>query len=430
MNLLGKMFRLVFRLILPTKVYSSLADKISRTKAALNCTKELKTFWKILKIVLLPISFLLSFLVAIVKTVFIWVLPQKVYSDFRYILKMFYLDITQRKLGLKLAWKRVLLCYELFTKGAEKRVSYGEKNPDITFYVVRPYYFVSPNELLTHPQHLLFYYYLVLHKISNAINNGWVPIVDFENYEGLLYFAEEKPIHGTKNAWEYFWEQPSTYTLKEVYQSKNVILSTRNAVDYKWIPPTVIKHPFQKYATELTARCPRYARLIPFNTPTRQYIDDWQAKLFPEGSRVLGVIYRSTSYGSEATPNKSHPVQPSLISLSKKARDLLKKYDMEYIYFVNEEEKNVQYMRDEFGERLIILPRKRYEDYHQFSPEDPNPLYVLGQRYPTNLSYLTEIALLSRCTGLVGAMSSGTRAALIWNQGLYEVTEIIDLGLW
>ena len=87
-------------------------------------------------------------------------------------------------------------------------------------------------------------------------------------------------------------------------------------------------------------------------------------------------------------------------------------------------------MTQSFGEKLIVLPRARYENFHEFSPEDPNPLYVFGQRYPTNLSYLTEIALLSRCTGLLGAMSSGTRAALIWNHDQYEVKQIVDLGLW
>ena len=144
---------------------------------------------------------------------------------------------------------------------------------------------------------------------------------------------------------------------------------------------------------------------------------------------MLGVVYRSTSYGSEETANHSHPVQPQLKALIKRAKKALIDQEMDYIYFVNEEEKNVECMREAFGEQLIVLPRRRYT-YYGFSEENPNPLYQLGERYNTNISYLTEIAWLSKCNGILGAMSSGTRAAIIWNQGQYDYMEIIDLGLW
>ena len=427
MGILGKVFSLFLNLIFPEKISGIIMNRLERSKKVLTSNLELRIFWRVL---FFPIVLPVSLLVGLAKMIVIWVLPNRVYHDFRYILYQFYKDITARKMGLKLAWKRACLCYELFTKGKEEYASFGEKNPDITFYVIRPYYYVAPNELLTHPQHLLYYYYLVLQKISYAVKNHWMPVVDWEHYDGLLYFAEEEPIHGTKNAWEYFWEQPSPYSLDEVYQSKNVILSTRNSIDYGLIPPTVMKRPFNKYAEGLAMRCARYAQLTPFNEYTEKYIQDYQTSLFPENKRILGVVYRSTSYGQEETPNKSHPVQPSLSALIVKVKKLMQQHQMEYVFFVNEESKNVEHMREVFGDKLIVLPRPRYENFHTFTPEDPNPLYVLGQRYPTNLGYLTEIALLSRCTGLVGAMSSGTRSAIIWNQGKYEVLEIIDLGLW
>ena len=427
MKWISKLLMMIPCLILPQKLVTPFKNRVTRTKNELTKNLELRIFWRVL---FFPIVLPISLFAALLKSILIFVLPSDLYSGLLFSCKSFLGDIVDKHMSLSLACKRQSLRNELFLKGREEKRSYGNCNPDVIFYVIRPYYFVAPNELLTHPQHLLYYYYLILQKISYAVKNGWTPVVDFEHYDGLLYFAESEPVHGTKNAWEYFWKQPSPYTLEEVYQSKNVILSTRNSIDYGLIPPTVMVRPFQKYADQLATRCSRYALLTPFNEYTQNYIDTWQEKLFPSGKRILGVVYRSTSYGREQTPNKSHPVQPSLASLAVKAKRLMKQYEMDYIYFVNEEEKNVQDMKDIFGDKLIVLPRLRYENFHEFTPEDPNPLYVLGQRYPTNLSYLTEIALLSRCTGLLGAMSSGTRAAIIWNQDQYEVKQIVDLGLW
>ena len=59
-----------------------------------------------------------------------------------------------------------------------------------------------------------------------------------------------------------------------------------------------------------------------------------------------------------------------------------------------------------------------------------NPMYYDGNRYQTNLDYVTEIALLSRCDTLIGSMSSGMRTALIWNAQKYEHTYVFDKGLW
>lgn len=427
MSLIKKTIVTVLKFILPSNVWIYLEEKFKQTKKAMTGTAELRIFWRV---VFFPILLLIGLIGAVVKMTLIWILPKELNDGLGYMYGQFLSDCFEKRLGLNLAIKRLKLTTELFTKGAEKRVTFGEENPDKTFYVIRPYYYVAPNELLTHPQHLLFYYYLILHKIAYAVNNKWIPIVDFENYEGLLYFAEPEPVHGTKNAWEYFWKQPSEYTLDEVYRSKNVVLSTRNSRDYPYIPPTLMKRPFDQYAKDLANRCSSYVKYTELEETTEEYIADWQRKLFPKRGRILGVVYRSTSYGSEKTPNSSHPVQPSLVNLVKRVREIMAQQEMEYVFFVNEEEENVQFMKDEFGEKLIVLPRKRYSHFHEFTEEDPNPLYVFGQRYPTNLSYLTEIVLLSRCTGLVGAMSSGTRAAIIWNGNKYEYMEIIDLGLW
>ncbi|MCM0707753.1 hypothetical protein NBH08_22965 [Faecalicatena sp. BF-R-105] len=427
MGILGKFISVLLHIILPPRIREAVLNRIERTKTVLTSNLELRIFWRIL---FFPIVLPLSLLMAAMKTLMIWVFPSKVYNDLRYICYQIYTDVSSRNTGIRLAWKRACLCYELFTKGAEKHMSYGEKNPEITFYVIRPYYFLEPNEFIyRNVANLLTQYYYCLQKLSYAVENGWVPVVDWQNY-GMMPHSEEFPVNGTSNAWEYYWQQPSSYSLEEVYQSKNVILSTRNIGQFGYIPNCAMAPPFMQYATGLVQKCPQYASLFPFNQPTLQYIEDAHRRLFPEGKRVLGVVVRGASYGRSGTPYGSHPVQVGMKELIRTVKNYCGQWEMDYVFFVNEMQELVETMQDAFQDRLIVLPRMRD---HIDRPADgitKNPMYYPGNRYQTNLDYITEIALLSKCTSLIGSMSSGMRSALIWNAGDYENVLIFEKGLW
>ena len=139
MGILGKFISVLLHIILPQRIREAVLNRIERTKTVLTSNLELRIFWRIL---FFPIVLPLSLLMAAMKTLMIWVFPSKVYNDLRYICYQIYTDVSSRNTGIRLAWKRACLCYELFTKGAEKHMSYGEKNPEITFYVIRTYYFL------------------------------------------------------------------------------------------------------------------------------------------------------------------------------------------------------------------------------------------------------------------------------------------------
>lgn len=427
MGIFGKAVWMFINLILPKPIRQPILNRIERTKRALTSTPELRLLWKI---VLFPIRLILSLLGALVKTFLLWVMPTKMYNDNIFLLKQFYMDVASKHMDISLAWKRMQLTHELFTKGAEKRMSYGKRNPDKTFYIIRPYYFLEPNELIyRNVANLLTQYYYALQKLSYALENGWIPVVDWENY-GMMPHSEEYPVNGTMNAWEYYWQQPSEYPLEEVYQSKNVILSTRNIGQYGYIPNCAMKPPFEEYAEKIVEQCPKYASRIHFCKNTERYIEAAYKNLFPEGKRILGVLLRGSSYGVHSTQNGSHPVQVGIKELIRTSRKYIEEWKMDYIFFVNEMQEMVDIMQETFGPQLIVLPRMRD---HMERPADgivKNPMYLPGNRYQTNLDYVTEIALLSRCTSLLACMSSGTRTALIWNDGNYENTKIFEKGLW
>lgn len=423
MNYLIKILSICVYSILPRKYQDKFSKKVGMTKAAFTCVLELRILVKIitwiLRIIFLPITLLF----ALLKTILIWILGDFV-NVLRFIFNEFYLDISKRHMGISLSVKRTTLRIALFTKGKEVRKTFGDLNPEITFYVIRPYYYLETNELCPTIANLLYHYYRVLHSIAYALNKGYVPVVDWKNY-GRLPHMEEGQVNGTSNGWEYYWNQPGGYSLEEAYQSKNVILSTRNSQSYQFMPTIAIYSPFTRYVNSLAKCCPQYDRFITFNEITQNYIDSWGKKLFKENERILGVSVRGVAYGVKKIPG--HPVQPNINELVTFLNEKLEEWSIDKIYFTCEASWMVDEMINIYGDKLIVLPRKRYD---KAPTAEDNPLYEPGVRYQTNLDYLTEMYLLSKCTSLVAGMSSGVRNAVIWNNQKYEHIHIFESDMW
>lgn len=428
MDLLVRMIRICFSCLIPKSLRARFIYCTTKIKAIMTNPKELKIFWKVLglllKVVLYPVALVVSFVLAFLQSIVVLVMPQKRYAETAYNFHEFYKDMVQRSLGLKLSFKRVCLRNELFTKGCEKKKSYGNKNADKTFFVIRPYYFMEANELATTVSNLLFHYYRCLQHLTYAINNDYIPVVDWRNY-GPFPHQEETPINGTTDCWEYFWKQPSEYTLEEVYESKNVILSDQNTRNYGYIPEVQFRSPFASYAKRLAVTCPEYADSFEFNDVTKEYFQQKIEEVFPKDERILGVCVRAMSYGSSAV--KNHPIQPAMEQLIELIEQKMEEWELGYCFVTCESQLVIDELKEKFGDKLIFLPRLRYT--YKPTSED-NVLYEDGQKYKTNLDYLTEMYMLSKCTSIIGGMNSGMRAAIIWNADCYEHMYIFDKGNW
>ncbi len=92
--------------------------------------------------------------------------------------------------------------------------SFGPLNPSVRFYVIRP----SGTD-----EGLLSLYLGTLSKVHRCLDEGFVPVVDWQNY--MTQYNVDFQVKGTRNAWEYYFSQPCSYSLEEVYQSRNVRLS-------------------------------------------------------------------------------------------------------------------------------------------------------------------------------------------------------------
>ena len=92
--------------------------------------------------------------------------------------------------------------------------SFGNKNKNKFFYVISRWPTSGFFSNLT----------FVVGHLRICKKMGFIPIIDMKNYKTL--YNEKHKIFNTYNAWEYYFEKLNNFTLKEVYQSKNVFFSS------------------------------------------------------------------------------------------------------------------------------------------------------------------------------------------------------------
>ncbi len=323
-----------------------------------------------------------------------------------------------QKKGIITAIKYLIYIFE----NREKYKSYGEKNSDKIFYVIRSINEKSKFYTGVNLNLLANYSYVISH-IMYAKKKGWIPVVDQLNYP--VYNKEDRLINGTNNPWEYFWRQPNGTTLKEVYESKNVILSKRS-----WYQPgnpeySIEKHTDKKYIQ-------MYNKLmsdVPLNSYTKCHCDNMYNKLFKGRKKIVGVSMRNAGYSANSIFQASgHPIQPTIEQLIKIVDNVIKQYSADTIFLATEENANVEKFKEIFGDSLIVYPRRRYNGWRKFTDSDPNPLYCSGKKYQTCLDYLTEMELLARCNILIGSITSGLRYAIYRNNLKYEKLIVLNYG--
>lgn len=308
----------------------------------------------------------------------------------------------------------------------QERRSFGDKNSDKTIYIIRGVAMSSRLYLGVTLDLLAGYSYVLSHMVY-AQRMGWYPVVDQLNYP--LNYQEDFEINGTKNGWEYFWVQPSEITLREAYQSKHVVLSKRS-----WYQPGNIEYSVPAHMDlKVIQRFHQLAELAHLNGITDKYCSDRYVNYFPSGGRILGVASRGGVMAKDTPkPAPSHPIQPGIDELIRIAGRKMKEWDMDYIFVTTEREEILERFQQAFGSALLAIPRRRFrieeKEMELMNGVEKNPLYAPTQRYKTALDYLTEMELLARCDGLIGAVTSGLRYAIFRNGGAYERLEVLDLG--
>lgn len=286
----------------------------------------------------------------------------------------------------------------------EQHKSFGELNPEKTFYVIR-----------RRPPGWGFFsnIFFVMQGLDFAQKNGFIPVVDMENY-WIGELSSLRKVNGTSNAWCYFFNQVSEYSLEEVYKSKNVILSNGSNIlgENNWLTNRNLK-----FATSYNLL--KNAKLIidkylSLNNETLKFIEEVKKDLNWDGDRTLGVFIRGTPYFQEIHfPDNTIPNLNFFVS---EVKSLVSKKSIKYMYVSTEDYRVYDFICSEFKE-IIIIPSIRYDSMEKVidwkaSQKMTHVDGLVKMNYKKTLPYLTEINLLISCVDFIGTFSNASAFVL------------------
>lgn len=292
-------------------------------------------------------------------------------------------------------------------KNRERRCSFGNANPDKTFYIIG----------VQHTTGGLFAIIKsVFCHICYAIEQGYIPVVDMEHFSCQL-------TDGTKetNAWEAYFEQPCGYTLKDIADSKNIILSA--SLPYPKGISIGFDTPMNK---ELYDRYHRlFAEYIRPCEPVRIYLETKYDMVTHGRTKILGVLCRGTDY-TESRP-VGHPIQPTASQAFEKAQEIMEKFGFENLFLATEDKRIYDYFKAHYGNQLLFSGQKLYASMGGVKFLADIPVADYSEKWHNIVDYYATIYILSKCDGLSTGLTCGSICAYLMSDE-YEHVYFWDLG--
>ena len=269
--------------------------------------------------------------------------------------------------------------YKDFKNCQTTKISFGEKNKDKVFYIIKR----SPGAGFF--SNVLF----VANHLIICKKKNYIPVVDMQNFPTI--YNELNPLKKTTNAWNYYYENLSDVDLNEVYQSKNVIITSNN------FEPQFEKDLISKEIKDV------FNNEIKPKIVFQKFIECFSKKNF-QNYKVLGVHFRGTSY--KRSPG--HPLPATKKQILKIIKDLILKEKYDKIFLVTEEKNYKEFLVKNFKEKIIFLSSS-------FRSNSNNAFKIYprkNHRYKLGREALIEANLLSKCDGLVYVTSNISSAAI------------------
>lgn len=274
--------------------------------------------------------------------------------------------------------------------------TFGDKNPDKKFYVIKR----TPGTGMF--SNVLF----VLNHLKIAQNNNYIPFVDMFNFPSI--YNESKKIYGTNNSWEYFFENFTNIDIDEIYQSKNVFITSNNFEKnfLKDLNTEEIKKDFRENIIVKK----KYNKLV----------ENFAEKHF-KNKKILGVHFRGTSY--KRSPG--HPFPATKKQILKKIKEIQIKEKIDKIFLVTEEKNYKDFLLSKFGSKIIYLKspyRSNINDAFKIYPRNIH-------RFKLGREAVIETLLLSKCDIFIYVTSNIASASIAWNLNSKQKKYKINNGI-
>ena len=301
------------------------------------------------------------------------------------------------------------------------KTSFGEKNADKTFYIIRR---ASSGESMGSV------WKNCIGELEYADKKGYIPVVDYLHYyDALIQPSDECE---KENAWEYYFEQVSSYSLEEVYQSKNVIMA--NSLDSKhWIYQNQGRRIYtdKRYRSHLASIMRKYCVL---SGNMKENIDREYARIqsIIGKNKILGVcvLLREADIvnrGSVEGDLKGRNVQPAYKEVVNDIHRCMREYNCKYVFMSDDSERYRKKLYEEFGNTIIFSNREQIRGDEISVGAGVEALLKIDPRKYT-MGYLTDMFLLASCDSILASECSTSQLVCLINNSKFENEKIYHMG--
>jgi hypothetical protein len=304
---------------------------------------------------------------------------------------------------------------ERYARTHEIRKSFGKEMPDKTFYIIGT------------DEGWCGLFAIIAHQLTHiayAVERGYAPIVDLQNFNNQYLGKKEK---FKENAWEYFFQQPLGYGLNDINKAQNVIQSVfyPDPPDKKYR----ISYATTIYDTDAIAYWREiFQKYVRFNQSTENFIQSKYNELLKNKERVLGVLCRGTDYTTLKPHN--HPIQPEPIEVIERTKKAMEEWNCDYIYLATEDADIYDLFVKHFADKLILDDANRWRTTDLSNGKSIADLFSDKlEKYNDGVKYLSQIYLLSQCTCFIAGSTRGSLGVLLMSNG-FEKYYIYNLGAY
>ena len=316
------------------------------------------------------------------------------YKNFVY--KKIYRKITDRPIFNKLTKKLNFVNHEptYFYK------RFGNKNIDKLFYVIKIYEKNKEGGGLF--SNLLF----ILRHLIIAENLKAIPIIDLENFYNR--YNEKSAVFGIKNSWLYYFEPVSKYTLSEVYQRQNVLITngffSENMKKNYHSDKNLIRI-FKKY--------------IKIKKKFIKSANYYEKENFLN-KKVLGVHLR----GTDRKTTTNHPFPPTITQMYQLIDDAMNKYKFNKIFLITDQEKYLKLFQIKY-ENLLCF---RKESFRSNQSKIFDLKVRKNHRYEIGRDNIEEMLILSKLKYLICTTSNLSQASCLISKNNMNYMEVEENG--
>lgn len=271
-----------------------------------------------------------------------------------------------------------------------------------------------------------FRYTLIDLYVSEEL--GFIPVIE---WSGDSWLKEEKSINGTNNIYEYYFQEPTTFGIKDLYESFHVF-STKDNIDLHFIGDydlggtsdrTILAayDVSEEYIQKLGTICRKYIKL---NPTVESVMNKGFSKIFgspynisntKKQNRVLGIHIRGTDY---ALNWHNHPTMVKPEQYKTLIDEAFNTGLFDKAFIATDDLNFLHWFIDIYGEKVIY-----YKDVFR-GTGDFNIAGESQQRenahYLSGLEPLRDIYTLAYCDGLISGLSGVPLCARIINRSIYK----------